>query len=148
MGAYGGDEIMQSVVAFIFVLSILVIIHEFGHFITAKKFGVRVERFSIGFGKRLLSRRIRDTEYCISAIPLGGYIKMAGDEPDEGRSGAEWEFLSKPPYARALIVIAGPVLNYLLAFFLFAAIFAAGNPMVTAKVGSLMKDYPAAAAGI
>lgn len=139
---------MQSIIAFIFVLSVLVIIHEFGHFITAKYFGVRVERFSIGFGKPLVARRVRDTEYRISAIPLGGYVKMAGDEPDEARSGDEREFRSKPPYVRSLIVIAGPLLNYVLAFFLFVAIFAAGSPAVTSKVGSLIDNYPAKSAGI
>ena len=86
----------------IFVFGILVFIHEFGHFVFAKKNGVRVERFSFGFGKKLWSRQIGDTEYLICLIPLGGYIKMAGDEPGKQKEEPD-EYLSKSPGQRAQI---------------------------------------------
>ena len=139
---------MISLVASIFVFGILIFIHEFGHFIIAKRNGVRVEKFSFGFGRVLWRRKIGDTEYLISAVPLGGYIKMLGDEPDEERKGVQGEFLSKSCGQRAQIVAAGAILNYLLAFLLFSFIFIIGSPMVTTRVGQLVEDFPAKAAGI
>jgi regulator of sigma E protease len=139
---------MVSIVAVIFVFGVLIFIHEFGHFILAKKNGVLVERFSFGFGPKLWGKKFGETEYIISAVPLGGYIKMAGDEPDLERKGNAWEFLSKSCGQRAQIIVAGPILNYLLAFFLFSFIFIVGSPTLTTSVGQLIDDYPAKAAGI
>ena len=139
---------MISVLASIFVFGILIFIHELGHFLLAKKNGVCVEKFSFGFGPKLLGKKIGETEYLISAVPLGGYIKMAGDEPDKERKGSPKEFLSKSCGQRAQIIACGPILNYLLAFFLFSLIFAIGSPTVTTRVGELLEDYPAKAAGI
>ncbi len=139
---------MVSLLAFIFVFGILIFVHEFGHFIMAKKNGVRVEKFSFGFGKKLYSKKIGATEYLISAIPLGGYIKMAGDEPNEERKGSSDEFLSKSCGQRSQIVAAGPILNFVLAFFLFSLIFVIGSPTLTCRVGQLIDDYPAREAGI
>ncbi|MFC1698644.1 RIP metalloprotease RseP [Candidatus Omnitrophota bacterium] len=139
---------MISILAFLFVFGILVFIHEFGHFILAKKNGVQIEKFSFGFGRKLWSKKIGQTEYLISAIPLGGYIKMAGDEPNQELKGAPGEFLSKSCGQRAQIVAAGPVLNYLLAFLLFSFIFIIGAPTLTTKVGEVVDDYPAQAAGL
>ena len=85
----------MSLIYFLIVLSVLVLIHEFGHFIVAKRIGVRVEKFSFGFGPKLFSIKKGETEYMISAIPLGGYIKMAGDEPGETLKGDKGEFLSR-----------------------------------------------------
>lgn len=139
---------MISTLAFIFVFGILVFIHELGHFLAAKKNGVRVEKFSFGFGPKLWGKKKGDTEYLISAIPLGGYIKMAGDEPGKECKGKPWEYLSKNCGQRAQIVAAGPILNYFLAFFLFSFIFVMGAPVLTTKVGEVLEDSPAKKAGI
>jgi len=139
---------LLSTIAFIFVLSVLIIAHEFGHFIAAKRSGVKVEKFSLGFGPKLLGLKRGDTEYMICAVPLGGYIKMAGDSFEEKITGQSWEFFSKSPGVRARIIFAGPLLNYILGFLLFCLVFMVGNPMVTSKVGELLDGYPAKAYGI
>jgi len=132
---------------FIIVLSILIIVHEYGHLVTAKALGVRVERFAIGFGPKLFSFRRKDTEYAICLIPLGGYVKMAGDERMECKGGKE-EFFSKPIGHRALIVLAGPIVNYIFAFFCFCVVFMIGYPTLGATVGEVVKGYPAEQAGL
>jgi regulator of sigma E protease len=109
------------------VLGVMVLVHEWGHFIVAKAFGVRVEVFSIGFGPRLWGRKRGDTDYRISALPLGGYVKMAGDNPLEERKGDPDEFLSKPRWQRVLIAIAGPAMNIILSVALFAGIYMSGG---------------------
>jgi regulator of sigma E protease len=139
---------MISLLASLVVFGILIFIHELGHFLLAKKNGVRVETFSFGFGPKLWGKKVGDTEYRISAVLLGGYVKMAGDEPAEKRKGAPWEYSSKSCGQRAQIIIAGPLLNYLLAFFIFALIFIIGSPVPTSRVGALVEDYPAKAAGV
>lgn len=123
-------------------------IHEFGHFIVAKRMGVRVEKFSFGFGPKIFSVKKGDTEYLISAIPLGGYVKMSGDEPGEALKGDRSEFLSRSIAERFGIIFAGPLLNYILAFFIFSAVFMFGSPTLTTEVGSLLDDYPAAKSGV
>lgn len=105
------------------VLGIMIFVHEWGHFVAAKLSGVRVEVFSLGFGLRLFGVKRGDTDYRISALPFGGYVRMAGDNPVEQRSGAPDEFLSKPRWVRVLIAIAGPTMNILLAFAIFWGIF-------------------------
>ena len=109
------------------VLGIMVLVHEWGHFIVAKAFGVRVEIFSIGFGPRLWGRKKGDTDYRISGLPLGGYVKMAGDNPLEDRKGDPDEFLSKPRWQRALIAVAGPAMNIVLSILLIAGIYMHGS---------------------
>ncbi len=138
----------MSLIYFLIVLSVLVLVHEFGHFIAAKRLGVRVEKFSFGFGPKLFSIKRGDTEYLISAIPLGGYIKMAGDEPGEGLTGKSFEFLSRSVWDRFQVIFAGPILNYVLAFLIFSVIFMFGSPTLTTEVGSLLKDYPAEMSGL
>jgi len=137
-----------SFLAFLFVLGILIIAHEFGHFIVAKRCGVRVERFSIGFGPKIFSIKKGDTEYAISIVPLGGYIKMAGENYDDEVKGEKWEYLSQPPGKRLKIVVAGPLFNYLLAFIIFSFIFMIGSPTLSTKVGGLLDGYPAKRANI
>src|SRR2546430_15674545 len=105
------------------VLGIMVLVHEWGHFIVAKAFGVRVEIFSIGFGPRLWGRKSGDTDYRISGLPLGGYVKMAGDNPLEERKGDPDEFLSKPRWQRALIAVAGPAVEIIPSILLFPRAF-------------------------
>ncbi|MGH9712259.1 MAG: RIP metalloprotease RseP [Candidatus Acidiferrales bacterium] len=112
-----------AIISVTVVLGIMIFVHEWGHFIAAKLSGVRVEVFSLGFGLRLFGVKRGDTDYRVSALPFGGYVRMAGDNPMEERSGAPDEFLSKPRWIRVLIAIAGPAMNILLAFVVFWAIF-------------------------
>src|SRR3974377_2098282 len=106
---------LWNILWFIVFLGILILVHEFGHYAAAKLSGVRVDVFSLGFGKRLLGFRTGDTDYRISALPLGGYVKMAGENPLESHSGAPDEFTSHPRWQRLVIALAGPAMNILLA---------------------------------
>ena len=106
---------LQTAFAFILVLGILVFVHEFGHFLAAKSFGIAVPTFSLGFGPRLFGFRRKETDYRISLIPLGGYVRMAGDEADEQRTGAPEEFLSRPRWQRFVVFVAGATFNIVLA---------------------------------
>ncbi|MDP2939279.1 MAG: RIP metalloprotease RseP [Candidatus Omnitrophota bacterium] len=137
----------MSLLIFILVLSILIIVHEFGHFIIAKRIGVKVERFALGFGPKIASFKRKETEYAICLVPLGGYVKMAGDNFEEFK-GKPNEYLSRTPLERSRIVFFGPVLNYVLGFVCFFFVFLLGFPQLTSKVGGLIKDYPASIAGI
>ena len=115
-----------TILAFIFVLGVLVFIHEFGHFIMAKIVGVRVERFSLGFPPRMIGKQIGETDYCLSWIPIGGYVKLSGmiDESMEQDTikGEPWEFMSKPVWQRFLVIFNGPLMNLLLTVAIFAGI--------------------------
>ena len=108
------------------MLGVLIFVHELGHFLAARRLGVRVLTFSLGFGPKMLKFTRGDTEYCVSAIPLGGYVKMAGESPDDPRSGAPDEFLSKTKWERFQILIMGPVMNILLAVVVLAIVLAQG----------------------
>jgi regulator of sigma E protease len=112
-----------AVAAVAFVLGVMILVHEFGHFAVAKLCGVRVDVFSLGFGKRLAGFRRGDTDYRISALPLGGYVKMAGENPMEARTGDPNEFMSHPRWQRLLIAVAGPTMNILLAIGIVTAVF-------------------------
>jgi len=118
--------LVQSILAFVFVLGVLIFVHELGHFLMARRIGVRVLTFSLGFGPKLLSFRRGDTEYCISAIPLGGYVKMAGENPEDTRTGADDEFLSKSKWQRFQVLVMGPVMNILLAIVVMAVVLYQG----------------------
>src|SRR5262245_4612240 len=142
---------MTTLVAFLFVIGVIVLVHELGHFVVARRCGVRVEVFSIGFGPKLLTFRRHETDYCVSAIPLGGYIKMAGERP--GAPLGDDGFLSKSKWQRCQILAAGPAMNLLLAATVVAAIAISGieNPMSDggpAVVGQVIPGSPAARAGI
>ena len=117
---------MTTLLAFLFVLGVLVFVHELGHFLAARRVGVRVLTFSLGFGPKLLKTTRGDTEYCISVIPLGGYVKMAGESPDDPRSGAPDEFMSKTKWERFQILIMGPLMNIILAVVVLAGVLAQG----------------------
>ncbi len=138
---------MPNAIVFLLVLSVLVVVHEFGHFIMAKLAGIRVERFSIGFGPVIFGKTIAGTEFVFSLLPLGGFVKMAGENPNEAE-GKEWEFSSKPLGWKFLVVFAGPFMNALLAVVLFTAIFFRGQPMITSTIGKVMDGTPAKAAGL
>src|SRR5271170_5033110 len=116
-------DTLRILISGAFVLGILVLLHEWGHFIVAKWCGVRVDVFSIGFGPRIWGVKRGDTDYRLSALPFGGYVRMAGDNPVEERTGAPYEFLSKPRWVRVLIAVAGPAMNIILAFLIFWGIF-------------------------
>ena len=139
---------------FILVLGILVFVHELGHFMMARRIGVRVLTFSLGFGPKLFSFRRGDTEYCVRAIPLGGYVKMAGDNPKDGRTGASDEFLSKSKWQRFQVLVMGPVMNLALALIVMALVLyhnGADGPAFAHEqviVGSVDAGSPAAQAGI
>jgi regulator of sigma E protease len=114
------------------VLGFMVLLHEYGHFLAAKLCGVRVDIFSIGFGPRIWGVKRGDTDYRMSALPLGGYVKMAGDNPVEERTGEPYEFLSRPRWQRFIIAVAGPAANILLTFLLlFGVTFFIGMPYAT-----------------
>jgi regulator of sigma E protease len=117
------SDFIISVVAVAVVLGFMILIHEFGHYAVAKLLGVRVEVFSIGFGKRLLGFRKGDTDYRIAAIPLGGYVKMSGENPMDERTGDPAEFMSHSRWHRFLIAVAGPTMNILLAIFLLTTVY-------------------------
>ena len=114
---------LYAILSVTLVLGIMIFVHEWGHFMAAKLAGVRVDVFSFGFGPRLFGVKRGDTDYRLSALPFGGYVRMAGDNPIEERTGADYEFLSKPRWVRVLIACAGPAMNLLLAFFIFWGIF-------------------------
>ena len=138
---------MPSLLIFLAVLSLLVVVHEWGHFIVARLVGVRVEKFSIGFGPVVFGKKVGETEYCFSLLPLGGFVKLAGESPEEA-TGAAWEFNSKSLWQKFAVVFAGPVMNALLAFVLFWFIFLVGQPTMTTKVGKILPDSAAKSAGL
>lgn len=131
-------------------LSLLILVHELGHFLVARWANVKVLSFSLGFGKKLLSYKKGDTEYAISAIPLGGYVKMLGEVPGEEipEEDMSRSYSSKSPLTKILIVFAGPFFNLLFALVLFYFVFLSGYSVLSTKVGSLEKNYPAYNAGI
>ncbi len=144
---------MNSIFAFIFVLGVLIFVHELGHFLMARRIGVRVLTFSLGFGPKLLTFRRGETEYCVSAIPLGGYVKMAGENPEDNRTGAPDEFLSKSKWQRFQVLVMGPVMNLALAVVVMAVVLYQGAPVPKYErdpvvVGGFHENSVAAAAGI
>jgi regulator of sigma E protease len=147
------SDFLISVAAVAVVLGFMILIHEFGHYAVAKLLGVRVEVFSIGFGKRLLGFRKGDTDYRISAIPLGGYVKMSGENPMDERTGDPAEFMSHSRWHRFLIAIAGPSMNILLAIFLLTGVYMVHYeyPVYLDKpavIEYIKTDSPAARAGL
>jgi regulator of sigma E protease len=145
---------VTTIISFVVVIGILILIHELGHFFVARWTGVGVERFSIGFGPVLLRWRGKETEYCLSAIPMGGYVKMLGEEnPLEGGTAMPYDpkkaFALKPLWARFLIVFAGPGMNFVLAAVIVAIVLATvGRPVWPPVVGRVAADSPAATAGL
>jgi len=138
---------MIATLIFILILSLLIIVHESGHFIAARKNGVRVENFSLGFGPQIFKKKKNNTEYSISLIPLGGYVKMAGDSQTEYK-GKPDEYFAKSIGSRFQIIFFGPFLNYVLGFLFFWCILFVGYPSLTTKVGGLIDGYGAKVAGL
>jgi len=133
----------------IFVLGVLIFFHELGHFLVAKWSGIRVEKFSLGFPPNIIKKQWGETEYAIGMIPLGGFVKMAGDNPAEELSGNPWEFMSKPVWKRFLVVFAGPFINFLLAIVVLIGLFYfRGIEVEGAYVNEVSEGKPADLAGI
>ncbi|QEM69082.1 RIP metalloprotease RseP [Geobacter sp. FeAm09] len=169
----------MMIVYAVIVLGVLIFVHEFGHFLVAKLFNVKVEKFSLGFGPKLVGKKIGETEYLVSAFPLGGYVKMFGEggfiegaeshhpaseEGEENGAAPAGEavavpreltaeeksrsFAHKPPLARIAIVMAGPAFNLVFAWLAFIVLCMLGVPSITTKIGEVLKDKPAAKAGV
>ena len=140
-----------NILAFIIVLGVLIFFHELGHFLMARLFGVGVEKFSLGFGPRLIGKKIGITDYRLSAIPLGGYVKMVGEEPDAqvDRADLHLSFTHKHVFKRICIVAAGPVFNLLLAVLIFFGIFLiSGTFILKPSIGTVKDGSPAYIAGL
>ncbi len=151
----------MTIISAIILLGVLIFVHELGHFLFAKLMGVKVLKFSLGFGKKLIAKKYGETEYQIAAFPLGGYVKMFGEESgEEMRLTGDTEeepatkedlkraFSAQPVWKRFLIVLAGPAFNIFFASVIFAALFMQGVPVLLPEVGEVMKDTPAQAAGL
>ena len=141
---------LTAIVTFLLVLGALILFHEFGHFSVARLCGVGVQTFSLGFGPKLWAKKYGETEYCLCAFPLGGYVRMVGDDPteevpeeDKARS-----FLAATLPKKIAIVVAGPFFNFILAFFVFFGIFMVGVPALVPEVGEVDSGSPAALGGI
>ncbi len=140
--------ISSNVILVIIGIGLLIFIHELGHFLVAKKIGVRVHAFSLGFGPAIISKQFGETEYRFSLIPLGGYVKLAGEQREDSNTGEDWEFMSKKPWQRAAVLVAGVTCNTILAFILFIVAFNVGVPFITSEIGQAMPGGPAWEAGI
>ncbi len=142
------------ILPFLVVLGVLIFFHELGHFLVAKYFGITVLKFSLGFGPKLLGKKIGETEYLISAVPLGGYVKMLGENDDEEEDpiadeDLERSFSHKPAIQRIAVVGAGPVFNLLLALLIFCISFgASGMQVLTTEIGQVREGSPARKAGL
>ncbi|HET8574918.1 MAG TPA: site-2 protease family protein, partial [Candidatus Paceibacterota bacterium] len=136
---------MFTLIIFLVILFVLVLVHEFGHFTVAKLFGIRVDEFGIGFPPKLLGKKVGETEYTLNLLPLGGFVRIFGEDPNE-KSDDEKEqkrtFYMQPLYAQVLVVIAGVVMNFLLAWVLFFIVFLIGTPSVASSVpkGAAFRD--------
>src|SRR5258708_127196 len=142
--------IASNLVGFVIVLGFLIFAHESGHFFMAKLFKVRVLVFSFGFGRRLFGFRKGATDYRVSLIPLGGYVRMAGDTPEENQPQNPDEFLSRPKWQRFLILVAGPFMNLVIAITFVASLSMIGlrQPVMTSVIGEVTPNMPAAKAGL
>jgi regulator of sigma E protease len=145
--------LITSILAFVFVLGVLVFVHELGHFLVAKKSGMKVEEFSLGFPPKAVGIKVGDTEYCLSWLPLGGYVKVAGmaDFGHEESKGEPWEFQSKPRWMQMSVMVAGPFMNFLLGFLLLFGIrMAAGEYdfLSDTRVGEVKEASPLYDAGL
>jgi regulator of sigma E protease len=141
---------LSSVIAFVVVLGILIFVHELGHFLVAKSFKVGVEKFSLGFGPKIIGKKVGETEYLLSSIPLGGYVKMLGEDPEEELSSEDKRrsFNNQHVFRRFLIVAAGPASNILFAMLIFMGMFMIGYPSEDSTVGLVERDSAAWTSGI
>lgn len=139
-----------TILASVFVFGLLVLFHEFGHFIMAKATGMRVDEFAIGFGPKLISRKFGETEYSIRIVPLGGFNDIAGMDPSENDAG-DRGYCEKPVWKRMIVIVAGPLMNFLLPIVIFFMIFmivGVSSPSTRPELGEVIPDQPAAMAGL
>ncbi len=146
-------SVLSSIAVALVVLGVIIVLHELGHFLVAKLFKIRVETFSVGFGPRILGYKYGDTDYRISAFPLGGYVKMSGENPGDEVTGDIDEFMSKPKWQRFLVAAAGPAMNVILAVVLLAGLYVYGSEVPEhleseARVGIVAAGSAAEEAGI
>ena len=139
---------MLSWIFVVLAFSVMIIIHELGHFLMARKVGIKVETFSIGFGPPIFSVKKGGVEYRIGVLPLGGYVKLLGEDPSEKLTGDKGEMASHSVGNRFKVFVAGSALNYLLGYVLLSVVFMIGYPIITTKVGGLVENFPARKAGI
>jgi len=134
----------------IIAIGLMVFVHELGHFVASKLRKIKVEKFSLGFGPRIFGFVVGDTDYRLSALPLGGYVKLAGETVEDKVEGKPWEFLSQPWWARILVFVSGPAMNYIFAFFLLVILMMVGIeiPVQPSQIGLVRADSPAGNAGI
>ncbi len=141
---------VMSIIYGIIALSLLILVHELGHFLAARLADVKVLTFSLGFGKKLLRLKKGETEYALSLVPLGGYVKLLGESPDEEVQEEDMprSYAHKSPFIKILIAFSGPFFNLVFAALLFYVVFVSGYSVLSTKVGSVEKGYPAYEAGI
>lgn len=144
---------LYTLLSFAFALGVIIVVHEAGHLLVAKAFGVRVMTFSVGFGKRLWGIQRGETEYRVSAVPLGGYVRLGGESPEDVDPSDPREFLNKPRWQRILVYLAGPAANVILAILVFAIVFMVGIevmnfPDLPALIGNVEAGSSAAQAGL
>ncbi len=141
--------ILTGVLGFVIAIAVLVTIHEYGHFWMARRLGIQVQRFSVGFGKPLWMRTGADgTEYALAAIPVGGYVSFADPEGPLTPEQLARSYNHRPPLQRILVLLAGPVANFLFAVLVYWVLLVAGTPALTPVLGSILPDTPAARAGL
>ena len=139
---------LYSITIFLFILGVTVLVHEFGHYLMARRFSVRIQEFFVGIGgRKIFSRKKGNTEYGVKTVLLGGYIKLAGDNLDE-YTGKPDEYLSQPPGKRFWIIFFGPLFNYILGFLCFWLIYVVGYPTVTTRIGGVLDGFGAKEAGL
>ncbi|MEN6433462.1 MAG: RIP metalloprotease RseP [Smithella sp.] len=141
---------MVTLISFIILLGVLIFVHEFGHFLAARILDVGVLKFSLGFGPKIVSKKVGETEYALSWIPLGGFVKLLGESGNEELSPEDEKrsFFKQAIWKRMLIVLAGPVFNFLLAILIFVIVFMYGLPNLTAVVGTVQKESASMEAGM
>src|SRR5450432_4286008 len=136
---------LQNPIYFIVLLSVLIFVHELGHFLAAKALNVKVTRFSIGFGPRIFAFTKGETEYRVAWIPLGGYVKMAGEQPHDEVSpeDAKRSFLNQAPWKRAAIVVAGPVFNLIFPIIAYFFVYLGNVEVESTRLGYVEPEMPA-----
>lgn len=141
---------MVSILSVVVLLGVLIFVHELGHFLTAKFAGVGVLKFSLGFGPRIIGKKVGETEYLLSLIPLGGYVKLLGESEDDAIADADQgrSFLVQPVWKRIMIVAAGPIFNFILATLIFTIVQIWGLPVLLPKIGTIQENSAALRAGL